>query len=977
MASDSESAKDKTVRNLTETSCGICGASICDEMMVECDGCTRCFHIRCVGIQSSKLPKNWYCHSEACQEKALEYQKQKKQTRSRKQTEESDKASVNFRSEASIVETRVRALEDRHKRQLEELEVEMQLRKKEQEMQRAFEKKKMEMELQMSAEEEEEKGVWQAKMLQKKRGQIQRMKANWESFEKQMADLDKELAGLSSGKVLPASKSFADVMFVSPSGKSNQNALKLMKANIMESVEDDEGTEGKSEVDEYCENSDRHSQSSDSSMGEKVKKNVSLRNWKQVNSGSQNGLGQQQPRPTKAQLAARQGLTYKLPKFSGKPAQWPLFYAAYKASNATCGYMNHENLMRLQEALEGDALELVSGQLLLPETIPRVIEKLRRHYGRPEQLLESLLDKINRLDPPQPDSLKSFIPFGNTVEQLCDHMEAADMRQHLVNPLLIKSLVAKLPDREKREWVHYRRGRGEVTLRTLTDFLMDIVADACEANVDMEFEQLHQSITIPQPEESEEHAGLYCHSVTTNSAANVSKEKTHRREFHNSSMHPVENTFGLSANDHANCAVLFRIVPVQLHYKGKTISVLAFLDEGASVTLMEQKLADRLGAVGVQERLTIRWTGDVSRVEDSRRMSLWTSSSSANASDKTLLHTVHTVQNLKLPHQKLDYEEIAAQYAHLRGLPIESYEGQPKLLIGANNIHSFAPMEARVGNPMEPIAVRTNLGWTVYGPRYSTSVAASNYLGYHQQIISVDQHKHFKSRYATEDTMRALSQETDEEKELQRSPERTNKPTSNCFETELLGKIDDLQIPDSYPRTLPTKKRFEKNQKRCGNFAAPPKQRLVIEGTTTKRVSVQEAYSRREEQPKAQRSGSWSVLMNTSSSKWKRQSGSSPENIQQQSKCIDEQNPLKLGDSEFGIHSENRRSLKREDVEVNMQSSDGRIRQARVSPLMIQNRIDVVERNGKFENAECYGLGCCDAVVSFKESLNRPNNEHH
>lgn len=84
---------------------------------------------------------------------------------------------------------------------------------------------------------------------------------------------------------------------------------------------------------------------------------------------SQDGLGLQQTRPTKAQLAAKDGLTYKLPKFSGKPAQWPLFYAAYKASNDACGYMNHENLLRLQEALEGDALELVSGQLLLPNLI--------------------------------------------------------------------------------------------------------------------------------------------------------------------------------------------------------------------------------------------------------------------------------------------------------------------------------------------------------------------------------------------------------------------------------------------------------------------------------------------------------------------------------------------------------------------------------------------------------------------------------
>lgn len=73
--------------------------------------------------------------------------------------------------------------------------------------------------------------------------------------------------------------------------------------------------------------------------------------------------------------------------------------------------------MRLHEALEGDALELVSGQLLLAKLIPRVIEKLHRYFGRPEHLLESLLDKVNWLQPPKADNFRS----------------------NVVNPLLIKS----------------------------------------------------------------------------------------------------------------------------------------------------------------------------------------------------------------------------------------------------------------------------------------------------------------------------------------------------------------------------------------------------------------------------------------------------------------------------------------------------------------------------------------------------------
>lgn len=75
-------------------------------------------------------------------------------------------------------------------------------------------------------------------------------------------------------------------------------------------------------------------------------------------------------------------------------------------------------------------------------------------------------------------------------------------------------------------------------------------------------------------------------------------------------MHPVRNTVGLSAHIWINCTVVFRNIPEQLHCGGKTVSVLVFLDEGASVTRVEKKLADRLGAVGVKERLAIRWMGN-------------------------------------------------------------------------------------------------------------------------------------------------------------------------------------------------------------------------------------------------------------------------------------------------------------------------------------------------------------------------------
>lgn len=66
------------------------------------------------------------------------------------------------------------------------------------------------------------------------------------------------------------------------------------------------------------------------------------------------------------------------------------------------------------------------------------------------------------------------------MQQLCDHLEATNLVDHLVNPMLIQELVEKLPASTKIDWVRYKRQCGKVTLRTMADFLSDIVSAASE-----------------------------------------------------------------------------------------------------------------------------------------------------------------------------------------------------------------------------------------------------------------------------------------------------------------------------------------------------------------------------------------------------------------------------------------------------------------------------------------------------------------
>lgn len=183
---------------------------------------------------------------------------------------------------------------------------------------------------------------------------------------------------------------------------------------------------------------------------------------------------------TRAQMSARQFLSRKLPVFSGRPDEWPIFISSFNTTTKACGFSNLENLARLQESLRGPAREAVCTRMLLPGSVPQIIDTLRMLYRRPEQLLNTLLVKVRKAEPPRSDRLGSFISFGMVVQQLCDHLEATELNDHLVNPLLIQELVGKLPPSTKMDWVRFKRQHSKITLRTLSDFLSDLVSTASE-----------------------------------------------------------------------------------------------------------------------------------------------------------------------------------------------------------------------------------------------------------------------------------------------------------------------------------------------------------------------------------------------------------------------------------------------------------------------------------------------------------------
>ncbi|XP_055589014.1 uncharacterized protein LOC129741312 [Uranotaenia lowii] len=582
--------------------------------------------------------------------------------------------------------------------------------------------------------------------------------------------------------------------------------------------------------------------------------------------------------PSQQQLATRQMLPRDLPIFSGNPADWPVFISQYNYTTEACGFSPGENMIRLQRCLKGPAWEAVRSRLMLPASVPHVIEALRMRYGRPELLIESLIQKLKETAPPKADKLDTLIDFGTKVQALCDHVEAADMVEHLANPTLMRELVSKLPADYRMKWASYRRSGGTVNLRMFGNFMEEVVIDAYSVTSYSEEQRSLSKREKIKPDQSLVHADtggsvenhqshVLDHGVfrernqimcaACNQEGHRSKDcrtflnlsvdarwklvqklglcrtclfdhgrRTCRNPNrcgvngcearHNPLLHSTrtESLSGSTPNGSSTSVVhhiheslhlslLFRIIPVTLYNGDNSISTFAFVDEGSSLTMVETELADQLGLKGHYKPLCLKWTANVTRTEsESRRVDV--EISGPGQSKRFVMSSVGTIQALELPIQSLPIEALKQRFKHLRGLPIQGYaDAIPRVLIGVDNLKLVLPLKAREGSEGQPIAVRTRLGWSVYGGQRDNKLPTFNYHSCECDNETA-MNDILKTYFDLEETGVKPSKNllSAEDERALRLLEETTKFVGNCYESGLLWRYDHIELPNSYSMAL-------------------------------------------------------------------------------------------------------------------------------------------------------------------------------
>ncbi|XP_053661730.1 uncharacterized protein LOC128710893 [Anopheles marshallii] len=570
-------------------------------------------------------------------------------------------------------------------------------------------------------------------------------------------------------------------------------------------------------------------------------------------------------RLTPSQEEARRSIPKDLPVFSGDVGQWGLFYATYQRSTVLCGFSDDENLIRLQKALRGPALESVDHIMLLPDGLAKVMEILCTEYGRPDLIVDDLVEKVRRLPPVRTERLETLAAFGKMVRKMCATIEVSGLQDYDCNVTLLRELVTKLPAERRLEWARYKLKLSRETIREFDKWFSEIAVDASAAS--KTFEPTTRPETSRPLPVRKAHAHVNVHNTTRKTYCALCHDscrtladcarfmemtvrerrshiqgrklcvtclgthrgtcfvrtrcgtdgcsETHHKLLHYTEQKPLsrkntQTTHSLNSHVGNDNNTLFRYVPVVVHGEKTAITTFAFLDEGSSATFVDRRLIDELGIEGTLNLLCFKWTDDTQRDEsDSREVQLRISGVHQGAVVFDI-RKAHTLRDLSLPAQTLSIGKLVELYPHLKGLPIVPYtNATPRILIGVNDIHLGKPLRCVEGSFNEPIAAKTRLGWTVSGPCYTpASVSTTAYHNFHLCTCNgkSDQKLNMALKeYFSLDSIGVSVSSKLVSKEEERATKLLNTGTrllEDRYETCLLWKYDDVRLPCSREMAL-------------------------------------------------------------------------------------------------------------------------------------------------------------------------------
>ena len=246
---------------------------------------------------------------------------------------------------------------------------------------------------------------------------------------------------------------------------------------------------------------------------------------------------------------------------------------------------------------------------------------------------------------------------------------------------------------------------------------------------------------------------------------------------------------------------MLRYVPVTLEANGHKVNTVALLDEGSSITLMEDELCHELQLIGAKEPLCLNLNEvslNVSAIGNNKR--------------SYRMQLVRTVKKLDLPEQSINCNQFTAKYTHLKSLPLSSFNpSAPKLIIRMDHYFLTRPLKTIERSMEEPVATKTRLGWVVSGKcdvhddnRITSSVSVHQVVSCECQDIDKRIDAAMRGCFALDDVVNSKEGKF-RSKCDERALEILNSITTlegNRYTSGLLWRGDEIKLPNNYSMAL-------------------------------------------------------------------------------------------------------------------------------------------------------------------------------
>ncbi|CAH2099941.1 unnamed protein product [Euphydryas editha] len=466
---------------------------------------------------------------------------------------------------------------------------------------------------------------------------------------------------------------------------------------------------------------------------------------------------------TAARSAGTSRYIGELPYFNGSHTEWLAFRAAYYESSTQLSAA--ENSARIRRALKGKAKEAVASLLIANAPAIDIMKTLETRFGRPDAIAITELEKLRNL-PRLTDSPRDICAYANKIRNCVATLRLLAKDQYLYSPEIIKQLVEKLTPTTRFRWFDYatsndiEKPKTEPELVLFCEFI-EREADRCAKYAppeqinneetttpvrrhralvtnDRKFpcpickEKEHEPSDCTKLKTAEQHrrweiakdANLcyrclryrsQTHKCKTRVCGKNGCERTHHPLLHftptNKEDRREETEKVTTTHSHKELHAYLKYIPVRISGPKKTIDTYALLDDGSTVTLIEESIASKIGAKGPKDPLNIETIDTKLATHSSRRVTF-----NIKGQEKEFKLQARTIKKMKISPQSINKEQVRA-CEHLKDIAndISYKDARPTILIGQDNWHLLIASETKKGNRSQLVASKTPLGWVLHG----------------------------------------------------------------------------------------------------------------------------------------------------------------------------------------------------------------------------------------------------------------------